>query len=76
MEVEQSRKAWRSKSSNFLIDFGNGVDGVEEVDKKKVYVKARVEMGRQNGWRRERFDGRRYEVVCERALSELEQWIV
>jgi DNA polymerase IIIc chi subunit len=49
---------------------GKGADGVGEEEKRKQEVRARIERLRENGWRRERFDGARYKALCERALGE------
>ena len=43
-----------------------------EAEAKRVELKARIDRLREKGWSRERFNGRRYENLCERALEELE----
>jgi len=46
------------------------VEEHEEGD-KEAEKRARIERLREKGWSRERFDGRRYEELCARALEEL-----
>jgi hypothetical protein len=48
------------------------VDGANEDEMKKVKLTARVEELKEGGWNRERFDGRRYQELCDKALDELE----
>jgi hypothetical protein len=45
---------------------GNGTASAEEARR------ARIERLRRSGWQRKRFDGSRYEVLCEEVLAELE----
>ncbi|KAK0731650.1 hypothetical protein B0H67DRAFT_640014 [Lasiosphaeris hirsuta] len=46
------------------------VDG-EMDDLRKMDRQARIERLRKNGWQRKRFDGRRYEELCDAVMSEL-----
>ena len=69
--VNKAAKAWRSNVPTFFTDFGKGVDGVSD-EMKKVELRARIERLKEGGWKRERFDGRRYQELCGKALGELE----
>jgi hypothetical protein len=70
--VNKARKAWRSNLPTLFTDFGRGVDGVNDEEMKRVELRARIERLKEGGWKRERFDGRRYQELCDKALRELE----
>lgn len=71
-ELQSNRKAWRSNLSHIVTDFAQSIEGVEKEEMKKVELLARVSRLKQSGWKRERFNGRRYQELCDRALGELE----
>jgi len=39
---------------------------------RSVELKARIERLKADGWRRERFNGERYQLLADKAISELE----
>ncbi|TVY44813.1 hypothetical protein LOCC1_G002996 [Lachnellula occidentalis] len=44
----------------------------EEKENKKADLEERIRRGRETGWVRKRFEGRRYRELCERAMGEVE----
>ncbi|KAG0650670.1 hypothetical protein D0Z07_2396 [Hyphodiscus hymeniophilus] len=70
--LRKSRKAWRSNSPTAFTDFGKDIQGVEEEDRRKIEMTARIQRLKEKGWRRERFDGKRYAVLCEQALEDMD----
>ena len=66
------RKARRSNLPNIFTDFGSGMNGVDKEEMKKVEMTARLQRLKENGWRRDRFDGEKYHKLCEKVLEELE----
>ena len=48
------------------------MDGADEDKVKKVELCSRIERLKAEGWKRTRFDGSRYQVLCEKAMVELE----
>jgi hypothetical protein len=70
--LQNARKAWPSNLPTLFTDFGKGVDGVNKDEMKRVELRARIEKLKADGWQRKRFDGRRYQALCEKALVELE----
>ncbi|CZR50625.1 uncharacterized protein PAC_00499 [Phialocephala subalpina] len=53
------------------IGFGSmGMEGVSREEILKVELQERIRRLKENGWRRERFNGERYQLLCERALGE------
>ncbi|TAQ89719.1 hypothetical protein B7494_g1958 [Chlorociboria aeruginascens] len=49
----------------------SGWEGVDKDAVKKMQLQNRIERLRKQGWKRERFCGERYRVLCERALGDL-----
>ncbi len=46
--------------------------GVNREEPVKVHLQERIRRLKDRGWKRERFDGEKYRVLCERALVEVE----
>jgi len=46
------------------------MEGVSREEMLKVELRERIRRLKEVGWKRERFDGERYKVLCERALME------
>ena len=40
---------------------------------KKVEIRERIRRLKEGGWKRERFEGERYRVLCQMALEEVEE---
>lgn len=71
-EAQTNRLKLRRFVSGGLL-FG-GVDGCGKEDeevKGREEVKGKIELGKERGWRRERFAPERYQELCARALGEL-----
>ncbi|KAF8863435.1 hypothetical protein BDZ45DRAFT_686034 [Acephala macrosclerotiorum] len=47
-----------------------GMEGVSREEVLKVELQERIRRLKEQGWKRERFNGERYQVLCERALAE------
>jgi hypothetical protein len=45
--------------------------GTTEFDPRKVDIKKRIQRLKESGWSRKRFDGTRYQNLCEKALDEV-----
>jgi hypothetical protein len=69
--LNYARKGRRSGVS--FADGGNGLDGLERKEMKKVEIRERIRRLKEGGWRRERFEGERYRVLCQMALEEVEE---
>jgi hypothetical protein len=54
------------------ISFTGG-DGLDRKEMKKVEIKERIRRLKEGGWKRERFEGERYRVLCQMALEEVEE---
>ena len=39
----------------------------------KIELRERINRLKERGWKRERFDGERYRVLCEEALGEVQE---
>ncbi|KUJ22290.1 uncharacterized protein LY89DRAFT_292791 [Mollisia scopiformis] len=68
------RKARRSNLPTQFSDaeersFG-AMSGVSREEMLKVELRERIRRLKETGWKRERFDGERYRVLCEKALME------
>jgi hypothetical protein len=70
--LRKTRKAWRSNLPNLFTDLGSGIDGVDADEMKKIELRSRIERLKAGGWKRTRFDGSQYQVLCEKATVELE----
>ncbi len=46
------------------------MEGVSREEVLKVELVERIKRLKEIGWKRERFNGERYRLLCERALSE------
>lgn len=46
------------------------MEGVSREEVLKVELQERIRRLKEQGWKRERFNGERYQVLCERALAE------
>jgi hypothetical protein len=44
----------------------------EREEMRKTDLQERIRRGRENGWERKRFEGGRYQELCERAVGEIE----
>jgi hypothetical protein len=51
------------------------MEGVSREEVMKVELRERINRLKERGWKRERFDGERYQVLCERALAEVEEGV-
>ena len=71
--LNKSRKVWRSNLPNIFTVFRKGgMADVDEDEMKKADLRARIQSLKESGWKRDRFDGRRYRELCDKALGELE----
>ena len=72
--LHSTRKARRSNLPTIFTGFGQGGmgGGVSDNEMKKARLRARIERLKENGWKRERFDGSKYQLLCERAMREFE----
>jgi hypothetical protein len=71
--LSQVRKARRSNLPTQFSEFEErsiGMEGVSREEMLKVELRERIRRLKETGWKRERFDGERYRVLCERALME------
>lgn len=66
----------KARRSNLPTQFSEleeksiGMEGVSREEMVKVELRERIRRLREGGWKRERFNGERYRVLCERALVE------
>lgn len=51
------------------------MEGVSREEVMKVELRERINRLKERGWKRERFDGKRYRVLCERALVEAQEGV-
>lgn len=51
------------------------MEGVSREEVMKVELRERINRLKERGWKRERFDGERYRVLCEKALSEVQEGV-
>jgi len=51
------------------------MEGVSREEAVKVELRERIRRLKENGWQRERFDGERYRVLCERVLVDVGEGI-
>jgi len=51
------------------------MEGISREEVVKVELVERIRKLKEKGWKRERFDGERYRVLCERALVEVEEGV-
>ncbi|KAH7364541.1 hypothetical protein BKA65DRAFT_546416 [Rhexocercosporidium sp. MPI-PUGE-AT-0058] len=51
---------------------GRGVSGAEK-ESRRPELRERIEKLKESGWKRKRFDGERYRVLCEKALDEVNE---
>jgi hypothetical protein len=49
------------------------MEGVSREEVVQVELRERIRRLKERGWKRERFDGERYRVLCKRALVEVEE---
>jgi len=49
-----------------------GIEGVDKEEMRRVELRARIARLKEGGWKRERFDGEKYQVLCDKALAELD----
>ena len=47
------------------------MEGVSREEVMKVELRERITRLKERGWKRERFNGEKYRVLCERALVEV-----
>jgi hypothetical protein len=76
-DLIRSRKARRSNPPTIFtdameVDCHGSMDNMSEEDLKNLGLRARIKKLKGVGWRRDRFNGNRYRVLCETALEELE----
>ena len=71
MDILSLTRHARCSDSN-LPDPSSFSSGVAEEKEKKADLQERIKRGRETGWVRKRFDGRRYRELCERAMGEVE----
>jgi hypothetical protein len=70
--VKIQRKARRSNLPNLFHEFSSGgIEGVDKDEMRKVELEARIVRLRSTGWERKRFDGEKYNKLCDIALREL-----
>lgn len=53
-----------------MTERGTGMEGVSREEMAKVELRERIRRLKETGWKRERFNGERYKVLCEKALME------
>jgi hypothetical protein len=51
------------------------MEGVSREEMVKVELQERIRRLKERGWNRERFDGERYRVLCEKVLVEVEKGV-
>jgi hypothetical protein len=68
-----SSKQKGRRSGVSFTDGGNGLNGLERKEVKKVEIRERIRRLKEGGWKRERFEGERYRVLCQMALEEVEE---
>jgi hypothetical protein len=49
------------------------MEGISREEVMKVELRERINRLKEKGWKRERFDGERYRLLCERALDEVQE---
>jgi len=49
------------------------MEGVSREEVVKVELGERIRRLKEKGWKKERFDGERYRILCERALVEVKE---
>lgn len=74
-QLSEVRKARRGNSptqftGRFEDSLIRGVTGEDREEVRKVELRERIGRLKAQGWKRKRFDGERYKVLCERALIE------
>jgi hypothetical protein len=62
----------KTRLPSIFTGFESGMDGVDEEQMQKIQLRARIQMLKESGWKRDRFNGERYQKLCENALEELE----
>jgi hypothetical protein len=76
--LSEIRRTRRSNLPNLFYE-GGGVSGamggVSREEVVKVELRERIRRLKENGWQRERFDGERYRVLCERVLVDVGEGI-
>lgn len=66
------RRARRSNLPDLFSFSGTGLEEGEREEMRKTDLQERIRRGRENGWERKRFEGGRYQELCERAVGEIE----
>jgi hypothetical protein len=62
----------KTRLPSIFTGFESGMDGVDKDQMQKIELRARIQRLKENGWKRVRFNGERYQKLCENALEELE----
>ncbi len=73
--VSEVRKTRRSNLPNFFFEGGRetsgAVEGVSREEVRSVELRERINRLKERGWKRERFNPQRYQVLCGKALVEV-----
>jgi hypothetical protein len=67
--LSSARKGRRSGVS--FTDGGNGLDEPDRKEMMKAEIRERIRRLKEVRWKRERFEGERYRVLCQMALEEV-----
>jgi hypothetical protein len=77
--LSEIRRTRRSNGPNVFFEGGRkasgAMEGVSREEVMKVELRERINRLKERGWKRERFDGKRYRVLCERALVEAQEGV-
>ena len=68
-QLSATRRARRGNAPDVFAEEEVEVDGVGREEMKRVEMRERIRRLKESGWKRERFDGERYRVLCEKALG-------
>ncbi|KAE9381802.1 hypothetical protein N431DRAFT_14197 [Stipitochalara longipes BDJ] len=75
--LSEIRRTRRSNLPTAFFDGGReasgAMEGVSREEVMKVELRERINRLKERGWKRERFDGERYRILCERALGEVQE---
>jgi hypothetical protein len=77
--LSEIRRTRRSNLPNLFFEGGReasgAMEGVSREEVVKVELRERIRRLKEKGWKRARFDGERYRVLCERALVDVEEGV-
>ncbi|KAL2064777.1 hypothetical protein VTL71DRAFT_3916 [Oculimacula yallundae] len=74
--LSDARRPRRSNTYEFPVrrsEDGSAAVGGEEKENRRPELRERIERLKEQGWKRKRFDGERYRVLCETALVEINE---